>query len=101
MAVGSAGIGAAVGVMTVDKVTTALIDTGAVVDAMAIGTGIGNVLTGDKNPGGTDYLRGTISGVIVQSTSTRILTHLAVAAGVGASVGVAGGVAVTIVDSDQ
>ncbi len=100
VAVGSAGIGAAVGVLNIDKVTTAVIDNSAIVDALGNGTGIANTLTGDKNAGGTDYVRATISGVIVQATSSESFTHFAVAAGVGAAVGVAGGVAVSMIDSD-
>ncbi len=100
VAVGSAGIGAAVGVMTIDKATTALIDTNARVDAIGGGVATSQVLTGAKSADGNTLLRGNVSGVIVQATSLEDITHFTVAVGVGASVGVSGAVAVTILNSD-
>ncbi|MEQ1829221.1 MAG: hypothetical protein ABL921_24875, partial [Pirellula sp.] len=97
---GAAGLGASVGVMTVDKETVATIDNNAFVVARGYGTGIDSVLTGSKSPDGNTILRGTYSGLIVQSTSSENLDHFAVAAAGAGVTGLAGGVAVTIVDSN-
>gem|GEM_PF-5747045 len=99
-AAGGVGVGAGVGVMTIDKNTSAIIDSNAIVDALGNGSATANVLTGEKAVGGGSYLRTNASGVIVQSTSTEDLTHFAAALGAGAGVGLAGGVSVTLVDSN-
>ncbi len=96
---GLAGIGGSVGVINIDKTTTASIESAAVVDAKGVGTGIGGVFIGDKIGDGDGFAVSTIKGVIVQAKSLEDFNHLSVAAGAG-FVGVAGGVAVTLIDSD-
>ncbi|MBI1395302.1 MAG: LEPR-XLL domain-containing protein, partial [Betaproteobacteria bacterium] len=94
---GVAGIGASVGVLNLTKHTDASIGAGAHVDALGFGTGVSGVLTGTG--AGTSTLdTGTAHGVIVQAKATESVTHLAIAAGAGV-VGIAGGVAVTLIDS--
>ncbi len=99
VAVGGAGLGASIGVVTIDKNTTAIVDSGAIVDALAVGSATPDVLTGTKSADGS-FVRGSYLGLIVQSTSNEKLNHFAVAAAGAAVTGVAGGVAVTIVDSN-
>ena len=100
VAIGAVGIGASVGVLSIEKDTNAIIDSNAIVDAFGFGSSTANVLSGSKSPDGNSILRSSTSGVIVQSTSTENLTHFAVAAAGAALAGIAGGVAVTIVDSN-
>jgi len=99
LGVGFAGIGAAVGVVTIHKDTLALIASSAEVDAYGSGSGVTQVLSGDKTSDGQDFQRGTVSGLVVQATSSETFVHLAVAAG-GGLVGLAGGVAVLVNDSN-
>ncbi|MBI5616868.1 MAG: right-handed parallel beta-helix repeat-containing protein, partial [Gammaproteobacteria bacterium] len=94
---GSVGIGASVGVLSMTKATSAFIGANAHVDALGAGTGISNVLTGGAN--GTSSLdTTTANGVVVQATSDEKVFHLAIAAG-GGVVGIAGGVAVSLISS--
>ncbi|WP_456654689.1 hypothetical protein [Bradyrhizobium sp. JR3.5] len=93
---GSAGIGAAVGVMVFDKDTQAFIGNDAHVDAFG-GDGRGGVLTGGITSGSFD--KATESGVIVQAESSENVLHI-VAAGGGGFVGVSGAVGITLMNTD-
>jgi len=92
LAGGYVGIGAAVGVATLDKQVRAYLGAGSVVDALALGAPVPGV------PDGT--LRGTqsFSGVIVHAGSSEDVFGLVPAIG-GGFVGVAGGVQVTLPDN--
>ncbi|MCA9199958.1 MAG: hypothetical protein KDA87_20605, partial [Planctomycetales bacterium] len=96
---GTVGIGASIGVMKVTKSTNAVVDANASLDAKGQGPAMVDVLTGDKLGDGDGLGRMSAQGVIVQAESSEDLFHLAVAGGAGV-VGVAGGVAVTVIDSD-
>ena len=96
---GLVGIGASVGVMSIEKDTVASIDDGAIVDGLGAGAGISGVLNGDQQGDGDDFATTTASGVIVQADSSEDFLHFVIAAGAG-FVGVSGGVAVTLFDSD-
>ncbi len=102
IAAGSFAAGAAVGVVTVEKDTQAVVAGGSYVDALGYGTGLMGVMNGEKvGDGDTWALSGTpTNGLVVQATSLEDFTHLTVAVGVAASVGVAGAVTVTVLDSD-
>ncbi len=93
---GTAGIGAGVGIMVITKDTTARIAGGSVIDAGAA-TGVAGV---DAIGGINSRFGPTIAGLIVQAGSSEDLQSYAIAGGVGGYAGVAGGVGVTIVDSD-
>ena len=99
---GFVGVGASVGVMVLDKETSAFIGDGAVVDAQ--GAGVGNtlgVLTGTLT-GGDDadgFNTAGRNGVIVQAQSSEDIVQVAIAAGFG-FVGVSGAAGVNIIDSD-
>ena len=102
LAAGFVGVGASVGVMVIDKDTKAFIDDNARVDALGAGDiGFSGVLNGTMTGDGDNF--GTsataVHGLVVQAQSSEEIFHLAVAAGVG-FVGVSGGVAVTLIDSD-
>ena len=93
---GTAGIGAGVGIMVINKDTVARIAGGSTVNAGA-STGVAGV----NSLGGLDSRFGaTVAGLIVEAGSSENLQTYAIAGGVGGTVGVAGGVGVTIVDSD-
>ena len=103
---GIAGVGGAVGVTTVTKETRAWIDSGATVDGQGAGTGISGIVNGDltnANVNDGDDADGfatlTAHGVIVQASSSEQIFHFAGAVA-GGFVGVAGGVTVTLVNSD-
>jgi len=104
VAVGISGAGAAgsVGVVTITKDTGATIGAGAEVDAKGSGAsdGITGVLDGSVDGSGIGTKAGAVRGVIVQAESSEKATHVAVAGGVGLYAGIAGGVTVTIFDSD-
>jgi hypothetical protein len=98
------GVGGSVGVLTIDKTTTASID--GAVDALGAGTGIPGVLDGTITGDGTgfgiveDQAAGEEAhGVIVQAQSSEDIFHLALA-GSGGLFGVSGAVTVTLIDSD-
>ena len=95
---GFVGICASVGVMVINKDTSAFIANGADVDADGSGSGFGGILNGEIGGGDPDTLA-EAHGVIVQAQSKEQVLHLVIAAGVG-FVGVSGAVAVTLVDSD-
>ncbi|RRS02329.1 LEPR-XLL domain-containing protein, partial [Aquabacterium soli] len=95
---GVAGIGASVGVTSLTKATSATIWGGAHVDALGANTGISGVLDGTAN-GTSSFNSGVAHGVIVQATTNEDVKHIAIAAGAGV-VGIAGGVAITLIDSD-
>ena len=84
LAGGLVGLGGAVGVVDVAKATTASIASNAHVDAKGQGTPIAGI---------------NRVGVIVQADSSEDYTHFAVAAA-GGFVGAAGGVSITLIDSD-
>ena len=95
---GVAGIGLSVDVVILEKDTNAYIGDRAQVDALGAGTGIDGALDGTRDINGKiDTTEG--HGVIVLARSSEDLLHLAFAAGAG-TVGVAGAVNVTVVDSD-
>lgn len=96
---GLVGLGGAVGVTTVTKETNAWIDTGATVDAGGAGAGVSDVLNGTTNAAVDGFVKTTGHGVVVQASSTEDLFHMAVAVG-GGYVGVAGGVTVSLLDSN-
>ena len=96
---GLVGVGGSVGVMSIEKDTTATIDSNATIDADGLGAGIDGVLDGTKVGDGDSFGRINASGVIVQAESSEEYLHFVLAAS-GGYVGVAGGVAVTLFDSD-
>ena len=103
---GLAGVGGAVGVTVVTKDTQAWIDSDATVDGQGAGTGITGIFNGDmRNANSFDgddadgFATSTAHGVIVQASSSEQIFHFAGAVGAG-FVGVAGGVTVTLVDSN-
>jgi hypothetical protein len=69
------------------------------VDALGVGTGFSKILGGTITGDGNDFGAATVNGLIVQAQSSEEIFHLAVAGGFG-FVGVSGGVAVTLIDSD-
>jgi hypothetical protein len=79
------------------KDTQAFIGNSATVDAKGAGVGLAGVFTGDI--GGSSFGAAEAHGVIVQANSSEEFLHLAVAAGAG-YVGVAGGIAISLLDSD-
>ncbi len=103
----SAGIGAGVGVMMFTKVTEAKISSNAHVDAFGDGTGIAGIYNGEKQSeqqdddeeAATGFKTSTVKGVVVQASSYDNYMHLCAVAGFG-YIGVAGGVGVTLIDSD-
>jgi hypothetical protein len=99
LAGGLVGVGASVGVLTIDKDTQAFIGNGAQVDALGAGAGISGVLNGEMVGDGDDFATTTAHGVIVQAQSSEDVFHLAAAGGLG-FVGVSGAVTVTLIDSD-
>ncbi|MDN3720474.1 hypothetical protein QW131_17585 [Roseibium salinum] len=102
--IGISGAGAAgsVGVVTITKRTEASIGDAAEVDALGNGTGISGVLDGTINGAGDGFDKkgAPVNGVIVQAEASEAATHISVAGGIGLYAGIAGGVTVTIIDSD-
>jgi hypothetical protein len=98
---GFVGVGVAVGVLVVDKSTTAEIDDFAQVDALGNGSGVGDVLNGNFVGGDAaqGFARTTATGLVVQATSQENVLHIVVAGG-GGLVGVGGAVGVVVIDSD-
>ncbi|MEL6105485.1 MAG: right-handed parallel beta-helix repeat-containing protein, partial [Planctomycetota bacterium] len=96
---GFVGIGASVGVVTVDKVTNAVVGNGATIDALGGGSPVSGIFTGEQFGDGNGFNTASVRGLAVQADSGEDYKHLAIAAGVG-FVGVAGGVSVTMIDSD-
>ena len=94
---GLVGVGASVGVMSIDKVTEAYIADNATVDAKGSGSGIPGVLSGSISSG--NFGTTTVDGLVVQAQSSEDIFHLTVAGGAG-FVGVSGTVGVTLIDSD-
>ncbi|KKK65909.1 hypothetical protein LCGC14_2969400, partial [marine sediment metagenome] len=98
---GLAGIGVSVGVIDLNKNTTAAVLNGAIVNARGIGTG-STVLNGtmsgtDADP--TGFNTTTAKGLTVQAMSSEEVYHFAFAIGAG-WVGLAGGILVTDVASN-
>ncbi|NER96837.1 MAG: hypothetical protein F6J86_23810, partial [Symploca sp. SIO1B1] len=93
----AAGIGASVGVVLIDKDTKAYIGQGASVDGKA-NTNTFMPVFGDQDKSGISM--DLIKGVAVQAQSSEDVFTVTVAGGVGLSVGVAGAVAVNIIDSN-
>jgi hypothetical protein len=100
----AAGAAGAVGVVNIDKSTSALIGDGAQIDAKGLGAGaVTGVLTGDElgaTGQASAFTKGAARGVVVQAESSETVLHIAIAGGVGLYAGVAGGVSVTLIDSD-
>ncbi|MEO1524344.1 MAG: hypothetical protein AAFX06_02860, partial [Planctomycetota bacterium] len=96
---GFVGIGASVGVVSVDKVTNAIVGGGATIDALGGGAANSGIFTGEQFGNGSGFSTGSVHGLAVQADSSEDYKHLAIAAGAG-FVGVSGGVAVTMIDSD-
>ncbi|TFG87468.1 MAG: hypothetical protein E4H18_03480, partial [Hyphomicrobiales bacterium] len=99
LAGGLVGIGASVGVISLDKDTSAFIDDNAVVDAKGAGTGLANILSGTISGDPAVFGTTTVHGLVVQAQSSEDIFHLTIAGGVG-FVGVSGTVAVTLIDSN-
>ena len=104
---GGGGAAGSVGVTTIDKNTAATIGNGAIVDAKGLNGTVADVLNGDINTvsgeatGFDDFdSEAGRRGVIVQAESSEKATHIAVAGAGGLYVGLAGGVTVTLIDSD-
>jgi hypothetical protein len=97
IAAGLVGVGGSVGVITIDKLTTASMDGD--VDARGNGAGVPDVMNGVITGDGDAFGRATVRGLIVQAESSEDVFHLALAGGFG-YVGVSGAVLVTLVDSD-
>lgn len=92
---GTVGIGASVGVMTLDKTTTASIGTGATVDAKANGATDLSRIYNDEMAGG-EFQTGTMGGLAVQAVSFEDIVGLAISGG-GGTVGIAGAVDVIVI----
>ncbi len=100
LAGGFVGIGMSVGVMVVNKDTSAFIADGATVDADGADSGYSGILNGGISGGPNEsFQTSSVHGVIVQAQSKEDILHLVIAGGAG-FVGVSGAVAVTLVDSD-
>ena len=95
LGVGFVGVGAGVGVLTIDKDTQAYIANGA--DVTALGAGTGETVR-DGNLSGSTFNTTTAHGVIVDARSGENVFNLAIAGG-GGFVGASGSVAVTVVNS--
>ncbi len=93
---GYVGVGAAVGVAVMNKTTEAYLGGNTTANAMANGGNLTDVYSGtDSN--GDPTTHGTFRGVVVQAATSEDVFGLAPAVG-GGFVGVAGGVAVTVLD---
>ncbi|WP_203230916.1 hypothetical protein, partial [Agromyces humi] len=97
LAGGLVGVGAAVGIALLDKNTQAFLGAGSVVDALATGTGLPDVYSGTivGNGFGRYGAGNPFHGVAVQAYSSEDIFGLVPAIG-GGFVGVAGGIAVTL-----
>ena len=98
---GFVGVGASVGVMVMDKDTSAFVADNAHVDALGNGTGESGILDGTMQGGdaANGFNTGTRHGMMVQAQSSEEILHIGVAAGAG-FVGVSGAVNVSVIDSD-
>src|SRR6185436_17288740 len=103
---GYVGVGASVGVMVIDKDTSAFIGDGAIVDARGDHSGFGEtqmpgVLSGTLSGGGSanGFNEASRSGVIVPAESSEDIIQISIVAGFG-FVGVSGAVGVSIIESD-
>ena len=96
LGVGYVGIGAGVGVVVIDKHTSALIGVGA--DVTALGNGTGDTVNDGDTTGGVFGMT-VAHGVIVDASSSEDLFHLAIAGG-GGFVGAAGSVTVDLISSE-
>ena len=92
---GLVGVGASVGVISLDKTTEAYIDNGAIIHARALGGSV-DALAGTLKDGNdaSGFDTTTAKGLVVEATSREKVFHLNVALG-GGFVGIAGGVTVT------
>ncbi len=97
---GLAGVGVSVGVLLITKTTDSSIADNATVDALGLGTGVSNVLSGDVNSTSNAFIAEAdpVSGLIVEARSSEDFTHLSIAIG-GGFVGVAGAIGVSVVES--
>ncbi|HSG90038.1 MAG TPA: hypothetical protein VLA56_12570, partial [Pseudomonadales bacterium] len=96
--IGAAGIGAAAGVVVIDKDTDAFVGGASRISAAGEG-GTVAVYT-DLPEGGNPTRSGGFSGLAVQASSSEDLFTLAASGGVGLYAGVGGGVTVSVIDSD-
>ena len=106
LAGGAIGVGGAVGVMLLEKDTTASIGAGAQVRGLGYDAGVSGVLTGATVDNGsltangrTDFETTTGHGVIVLAASREDILHITAAGGGGLTAGVAGAVSVTLIRS--
>ncbi|MCO6458771.1 MAG: hypothetical protein J5I93_25985, partial [Pirellulaceae bacterium] len=95
--IGAGGLSASVGVVTIEKDTDALVAQDALVDGRGFGGALSPILAGAILPAG--FATESLQGVAVQAESRETLQNFAVAGGGGVYFGIAGGVAVTMVDS--
>ncbi len=95
---GMVGAGAGVGVLSITKNTQSRIDDQSIVDAHG-GSTMEGIYTGSMIGDGNSFATSSQTGVLVQASSKEDVLHLAIAAA-GGFVGVAGGVAVSLIDSD-
>ena len=99
---GFVGVGASVGVLTIDKDTQAFVASGATVDAKGGGgTGVAGTFDGSMTGGdAADGFNGSARhGLVVQAASAEELLTVTVAAGAG-FVGVSGAISVAVVNSN-
>ena len=94
----SGGAAGSVGVVTIDKLTQAWIGSGASVDGRGHQAGLAGIYSGLIQQGA--FATETMHGVAVQAASSEQVFDLAVAGAGGLFVGLAGGVTVTLLDSD-
>ena len=106
LAGGAIGVGGAVGVMLLEKDTTASIGAGAQVRGLGYDAGVSGVLTGATVDNGSltengraDFETTTGHGVIVLAASREDILHITAAGGGGLTAGVAGAVSVTLIRS--
>ncbi len=91
LAGGFVGVGGAVGVMLITKVTDASIGAGANVEGLGNGAAAGGILNGVVSGGA--FQTTSANGVLVQAQSNETIVHIVAAGGVG-FVGVSGAVGV-------
>ncbi len=96
---GVAGIGGSVGVIVLDKDTTATIGQDAHVDALGNTSAASGILDGVIDDNGTQFDTTGANGVIVQAESSENILHIVVAGAVGGDAGVAGAVGVSLITS--
>ena len=94
-----AGVGGAVGIALLDKDTKAFIGSHATVNALANGSSLPGIFSGnfDGSPFGTDS---QFYGIAVQAATSENVTNVAAAGAGGFFAGLAGGVSVEIFNSD-